>query len=196
MNIKIARTMLVLCGLYIVGFYILKFVFPDKLLLIVVDPNILQIGALIDGNPIYLHICNIITTFITFYLFVCASRGSFKLNWKDLILLIAGVAINKCVAEFLPELYTHTSISIMLLLAMFCNGKKEYFVPAFVIYGFAEQFLLSIRGFETIIVKMNSASAIVLMLECWVWLVMFALLFYLMEKRNGTVGSPLSRERN
>ena len=49
MNIKIAKTMLILCIVYIVAFYILKFIFPEQLLLVVTDPNILKVGQFLES---------------------------------------------------------------------------------------------------------------------------------------------------
>lgn len=196
MNIKIARTMLVLCGLYIVGFYILKFVFPDKLLLAITDPNILHFGEFIESSPIYLNIYYFLSTFITFYLFSCASRGSFKAKWYELLIIAILDIIYILVTDYLPELSIHTSVSIIFLLALICKGQLKYIVPTFIVHGYFSQFLFSIRGFETFILKINIASGFVLSLECYVWLLLFSLLFYLMEKKNGKNSPTLSRERN
>ena len=78
MNIKVARTLLILCIVYIVGFYILKFAFPEKLILVITDPNILQFGEFIESSPVYLEIYYILSTYLTFYLFASASSGRFK----------------------------------------------------------------------------------------------------------------------
>lgn len=184
MNIKIARTLLTLSIIYIIGFYIIKFIFPDFLLLQITDPNVLNFGKFVESSPIYLEIYYSISTFLTFYLFVSASRGSFKINWKHLIYLIVAVIINELVAIFIPELLVHTSTSLMFLLACLCKGKLWQTVISFVIHGYLSQFLFSIRGFETIIMNTNIATYLVLSLECYVWLILLALIFYLKEKKN------------
>lgn len=194
MNIKIAKTMLILCVVYMIGFYILKFIFPDLLLLTIVDQNILTFGKFLESHIAILEIYYCITGFITFYLFICASRGSFRLNWKELIYLLCAVAINELITWFLPELMVHTSASLMLLLAWLCKGKLSYTTISFVIHGYLSQFLFSIRGFETVITQINTASGFILTIEGYVWMIILGLLFYLKEKKHGTHITTISQQ--
>ena len=185
MNIKIAKTMLALCIIYIVGFYILKFIFPNTLLLVITDPTILKFGDFIQSWTGYLHIYQVLSSYLTFYLFVCASRGSFKLKWYEALYILGAVVICKLINMFAPDFYVHSSMSCMLLLAFLCKGKLGYTSISFTIHGLLSQFLFSIRGFETIIMKINVASGFVMSLECFVWLTLLGLIFYLKEKKNG-----------
>lgn len=199
MNIKIAKTLLVLNIVYIVAFYIIKFMFPDFLLLQITDPNVLKLGSFIESSKVTSEIYYFLSTFLTFYLFVCASTGKFKRKWYELIYIAVAVIINNLTTDFFPELCVHTSTSLMFLLALLCKGKMLYSVPAFVTYGYLSQFLFSIRGFEAIILNINIASGIILGLECYVWLFLFSLLFYLKEsKDNGknstTIPEQVGRE--
>lgn len=199
MNIKIAKTLLVLNIVYIIAFYIIKFMFPDFLLLQITDPNVLKLGSFIESSKVISEIYYFLSTFLTFYLFTCASTGKFKRKWYELIYIAVAVIINNLTTDFFPELCVHTSTSLMFLLALLCKGKMLYSVPAFVIYGYLSQFLFSIRGFETIILNINIASGIILGLECYVWLFLFSLLFYLKEsKDNGknstTIPEQIGRE--
>lgn len=196
MNIKIARTMLILCIVYIAAFYVLKFVFPEYLLLAITDANVLKVGAFIEAHKVIYYIAQGLSTFITLYFFACASSARFKIKWYELIYLIIGAAITNLVLYFAPSLYTHTSISIMLIIAMLFKGKLAYTVISFVIHGFSQQFLFSIRGFETIIMDINTASAIILTIECYVWLIILGLIFYLKEKKHGRMGTTLSKQND
>lgn len=194
MNIKIAKTMLALCIIYIVGFYILKFIFPDTLLLVVTDPTILKFGQFVESWKGYTHIIQTLSTFLTLYLFTSASRWCFKLKWYHALYLLGGTVITNLILYLLPELYTHVSISIMLLLAMLMKGKLSYTAITFSIHGLLSQFLFSIRGFETIVMKYNMASGLALAIECYVWLVLLALLFYLKEKKNGRISTTIPKQ--
>ena len=195
MNIKIAKTLLTLSIIYIVGFYVIKFIFPDFLLLQITDPNVLSLGRFIESNEIFLRIYYCLSTFLTLYLFVCASRGNFKLNWKELIYLLVATIINELVTTFLPDLMVQTSTSLMLILPLLCKGKLFYTVVSFVIHGYLSQFLFSIRGFETVIMNINIASGFILSLECYAWLVLLALLFYLKEnKKYGTHSTTIPKQ--
>lgn len=109
MNIKIAKTLLTLSIIYIVGFYVIKFIFPDFLLLQITDQNILSLGRFIESNEIFLRIYYCLSTFLTFYLFVCASRGNFKLNWKELIYLVGDFADTHPYGIYLVRMNGHIS---------------------------------------------------------------------------------------
>ena len=194
MNKKIAKTLLTLCILYIVAFYIMKFIFPDFLLLQITDVNVINFGKFVESWTGYTHIYYVLSTFLTFYLFVCASRGKFKINWKEFLLILIATVINRLITELYPDLMVHTSTSLMFLLALFCKGKKEYFIPAFVIHGYLSQFLFSIRGFETIINQINIASGFVLSVECYVWLLFLSLLFYIKENENGRYSPTIPKQ--
>ena len=196
MNIKIARTMLILCIVYIVAFYVLKFIFPEQLLLAITDKTVLDAGEFIESHRVVYYAAQGIFTFITLYFFACASCARFKMKWYELIYLVVGAAVTNLVLYFAPDLYTHTSISVMLLIALLCKGKLGYTVISFIIHGFLSQFLFSIRGFETIIMEINTASAMILTIEGWVWLTILGLIFYLKEKKNGRMVTTISQQND
>ena len=54
--LAIARTLLALCIIYMIGFYILKFIFPEYLLLAITDENVLKAGVFIESNETYILI--------------------------------------------------------------------------------------------------------------------------------------------
>lgn len=185
MNKKIATTLLILCIAYIVGYYILKFVFPEKLLLVATDPNILRLGEFVQSNVIIENTFRIMTSFITYYLFSCACTGRFKFKWYEFIIILVFSVISRLCTIYFPNLYTHTATSIMLLLPTILRGKLLYTSISFILHGYLTQFLLEIRGFETIILQYNLVSGIVLMIEGFVWLIILTILFYLKENKNG-----------
>ncbi len=194
MNLKVARTMLILCIVYIVGFYILKFAFPEHLLLTITDPTILKFGEFLQSWTGYLHIAQVLSSILTYYLFICACRGSFKLKWFEFLYILAATVICKLVNSYLPEFYVHTSTCCMLLLGYLCKGKLLYVIVSFTIHGFLSQLLFTIRGFETVISQINYASALVLAIEGWVWLTLLGLVFYLKEKKNGRMVTTIPQQ--
>ena len=182
--LAIARTLLVLCIVYMIGFYVLKYIFPEYLLLAITDENVLKVGTFIESNEAYIVIHQLLLSFVTFFLFVCASKGSFKLRTRDFWYIIIAVVLCKVISIYFVELYVHVSTSCMFLLAWLCKGKLGYTTITFTTHGLLSQFLTQIRGFGSIVYKLNTASAIVLTLECWIWLILFGIVFYLMERRN------------
>lgn len=196
MNYKIAKTMLILCIVFLSVFYILKFIFPDLLIQVITNPTLLRLGEFINSWIGYSIIVNVICVFITFYLFACASCGRFKFSAKEIGICSAIVVANILVYYFLPELYTHISTASLFIVSCICKGNLTYATISFSIHGILSQFLLSIRGFETIIVqitKMGTLSALILGFEMHLWLILLAIIFYFKEnKRNGIDLSTLS----
>ena len=188
MNYKIAKTMLVLCIVYLVGFYILKFIFPELLLQTITSPTVLRLGEMMSKFVLLEFVLMFISNFLTFFLFSCASSGNFKFNRKQYAVILSATVINIIFVIFVPNLYTHTSISLMLICALVCKGKLKYTTISFVLHGYLSQFLFLIRGFESIVVQANAISGFLISSEGFVWLSLLAIIFYFKErKENGSL---------
>jgi hypothetical protein len=82
----------------------------------------------------------------------------------------------------------------MLLSAVVAKGNLKYATISFVLHGYLSQFLLSIRGFETITLYFNAISGFLINLEGFVWLALLAIMFYLKENnKNGTLASTVCK---
>lgn len=181
-------------------FYVLKFIFPSLLIQAITSPTLLRLGEFFNlwiGFPIIL---NYLTTLLTLYLFTCASIGQFVKNKHNFAVIISGTILISLFYYLIPSLYTHACSSIMLLVAFLCKGKFLYCIVSFAIHGFLSQFLFAIRGFETIITRIESigvVSALVLGLEGCLWLIILATLFYFKEKNNyGNDTPPLPEQKS
>lgn len=188
MNYKVAKTTVALCVIYLTAFYILKFKFPELFLQSITSPTLLTLGRKVSSSIVLTYAMRMLLNFITFYLFKCACSGSFKLTLNQLIIMLSFVVFGNLIADFRPELYTHTSIVFMLTISLLSKGVFKYTVISFTIHGYLSQFLASVRGFETIILQINEIGALasfVLAFEGYVWLIFLAVLFYMKEgKKN------------
>jgi hypothetical protein len=194
MNYKIAKTMLGLCVGYLAIFYVLKFFFPELLLQVIASPTLIRLGKVISIWVGFEYFVRMLSNFIVFYLFACASTGKFKFKIRDFAIIIAFVIISTLILDFLPELYTHTSICLMFITALICKGKLVYATISFTIHGYLSQFLASIRGFETIFMHINPVSGLLLNLESFVWLILLGAIFYFKENSYGSVCTTLSQQ--
>ena len=191
MNYKIAKTMLGLCVGYLLVFYVLKFFFPELLIQVIASPTLIRLGEFISIWIGFEYIISGITLYITFYLFACASSGKFKHEWWKHLIIFGFVVVESVICDLLPELYTHTSISLMLITAVICKGNLIYTTISFTIHGYLSQFLASIRGFETVFTYINAVSGILLNLEAFVWLMSLSIMFYLKERNYGKICTTL-----
>lgn len=197
MNYKIAKTMLVLCGIYLIAFYILKFFFPEMLLQAITNPTLLRLGEVMNSWGGSSHLINFVGTFATLYLFSSASSGHLSKTKKEWLYILCGMIVTGIFYYCFSELYTHATTAIMFVVACLCKGKLIYSTISFTIHGFLSQFLLSIRGFETIITiqnAINPLSTFVLCTEMYLWLILLTLIFYFKENKNyGNGVSSLSQ---
>lgn len=187
MNYKIAKTMLILCIVYLLSFYILKFAFPNILLQAITSPTILKLGEFINSWKGYEYIVMCLGSIITFYLFCCASSGRFRFIWYEYLIIVLGAILNNIIVYNLPEIYTHTTISIMFILALVVKGKLFYSVISLTIHGYLSLFLTSIRGFNSIIVQISEIgvlSGLILSLEAYLWLILLAIIFNIKERKK------------
>lgn len=187
MNYKVAKTMLGLCIGYLAVFYVLKFRFPELLLQAITSPTLLRLGEFINGWVGWSHFINFGGTFLTLYLFASASSGNLHKTKREWIAILGGMILTAVFYYLLPELYTHSVSAIMLIVACFCKGKMYYATISFTIHGTLSQLLLTIRGYETIIVYMDQVgtlSGLILGTEMYVWLILLSILFYFKEKKN------------
>lgn len=191
MNYKIAKTMLGLCVGYLLVFYVLKFFFPELLIQVIASPTLIRLGEFISIWIGFEYIISGITLYITFYLFACASSGKFKHEWWKHLTIFGFVVVESVICDLLPELFTHTSISLMLITAIICKGNLIYTTISFTIHGYLSQFLLAIRGFETVLIYVNAISGILFNLEVDVWLILLSIVFYFKENNYGKVRTPL-----
>lgn len=194
MNYKIAKTMLGLCVGYLLVFYVLKFFFPELLIQVIANPTLIRLGEFISIWIGFEYILSGITLYITFYLFACASSGKFKHEWWKHLTIFGFVVVESVICDLLPELYTHTSISLMLITAVICKGNLIYTTISFTIHGYLSQFLLAIRGFETVLVYVNAVSGVLFNLEAFVWMISLSVMFYLKENNYGKICTPLHRQ--
>lgn len=195
MNDKIAKTMLGLCIGYLSVFYVLKFFFPELLIQVIASPTLIRLGEFIGTWVGFEYILRCISSYTVLYLFACASCGRFKLRKYDYAIIGGFVIILALVYDLLPQLYTHTSTSLMLLTALVCKGNLMYTTISFVLHGYLSQFLLAIRGFESVLIYVNAVSGILFNLEAFVWLILLCIIFYFKEKQdNGNVCTPLHQQ--
>jgi hypothetical protein len=85
----------------------------------------------------------------------------------------------------------------MFVASYISKGKFSYTVISFAIHGYLSQFLLSIRGFETMIIKISELGALsvfVLGMEMFVWLILLSIIFYLKENKYELCSAPLSQQ--
>lgn len=80
MNKKVLRVMIILVAVFLVALYVIKIFFPEQFAMSIENQVLINAGDYVDANVWLSKICSAITTFITFFLFICAVTGKWLPN--------------------------------------------------------------------------------------------------------------------
>jgi len=183
MKRKVFVSCLALVIAYMLAYYVLKFIFPEQFYYVLTGTAIMKFGDFLATHKTFDFIFSIFTLFVTLYIFSCACGAKFYLNWWKSLIILALAVISKLSSMYLPTFYLHISIVIMFISACVANGNLYRTTLVFSVHGFLQLLLLKIRGFETILPVTNKGFIYALGLECYVWLILFYIIFN-MRKEN------------
>lgn len=183
---------LILCGIFLVLFYVAKIFFPEFIIGIAETPRIVELGVAIQSNKWYLHIFNFIIGFFYGYVFCCACCRTNKLNWKGNLILVGELLLLRLINEFYPLQYSTLNL-VGMVIVPFLVGlvnntlSKETFISTMACFGieFAFEFLsLVVRDLTTITTQLNIVSVLVLLIDGLIWRILLYLFFNYKNKNK------------
>lgn len=177
MNKKVLKTLLILTIIYLVFWYFLKFFFPEEFVLRISNPNLIKVGNYIDNNVILRHLCPAITSFATYYLYLCAVLNLKKLDWKHIIAILVVLALAIVVLVFNFGILSYYHIFAMIILPAIFNGNSKKIALIFCSHLLWQYLSLSIRNISSMMLSFDFMSAFIMTLECYGWLFLFYLYF-------------------
>lgn len=184
MNKKVFIAMLILTISFLVSFYVLKIFFPQEFAMSIQNERLIQIGAFVDSNIILTRICSGITTFIIYWLFICASTKKWCLNWKELVSSIIIIIVTRLLYFYDGNIASGISTIGMFLIPVLFNKdlKARPMVFTYSVHALSQLLSLKIRSLPIFLTNINSIIAIVLTLECYLWLILFYIIFNYKKK--------------
>lgn len=179
MNKKVIKTMIGLVVIFLTALYVLKIFFPQEFVMVIENPQLVKIGNFVDKHIWLTRICSGITTFIIYWFFICAVTRKWHLSWKELIATIVIVIGTRLLYFVEPDIANGiTTISMFLIPTIFNKDLKlRPLAVTYSIHYFAQLLSLKIRNLPIYLTSINSIIAIVLTLECYLWLVLLYLYF-------------------
>lgn len=183
MNRKVFITVLILSIIYLAAFNVLKYVFPETFILCLTGTEFMTAGQFIDSSPILYWACSYICSCVSLYIYSCCCAGKKYLNLYETLCVLLASALTHVSTLYFGMFSTHTTICVMLFLALVCKGKLLNTVITFAIHGYLQLSILLVRGYEVILPVMNSAINLVFILETWFWLLTIYCIFNLKEKK-------------
>lgn len=179
MNKKVLKTMIALIVIFLCALYVLKIFFPEQFIMVIENKQLIKIGAYVDEH-LWLHIIlACITSFITYWLYLCAVTRKWYLNWKELIAVLVTIAITQTLYSFDATVSLASGISIisMLLIPVFSKANLRDTAIVFSVHYLSQLLSTLIRSLPLLLTNVNYATTLLMGLESYFWLLLFYLYF-------------------
>ena len=177
MNKKVFKTMIALVVIFLVACYVLKIFFPEQFALSLENNTLVNIGNYMDKNLWIRYPFGVLTSFITYWLYLCATCRKWYLKWWEclIVLVTIGATIGlRFVDTNLSSVISYTSF--VFLPFMF----KAELKPVAICYTIhiTNQFLtLSIRNLIAYVATVNALNIMILSIDMYMWLVLLYITF-------------------
>ena len=183
MNKKVIKAMLALVVIFLFGLYILKIFIPDKFVMVIENPQLVAIGEYIDSHQWAYYTFGIATSFITYWLYFCATIKKWYLNWWQILVVFAIIGGSIGLSFWNATLCSAFTIVCMVLVPLLfkCDGK--YTLLVFGVHSFAQNITLAIRNLPLYIAYYNSLVFFLLTLEVYFWLLLFYIYPHIKEDK-------------
>ena len=172
MNKKVFVSMLVLSIVFLVGMYILKIFFPQEFMMSIQNDKIITIGTFIDTYKWAYYLCCSITSFLTYWLYLCATcnRRYLKL-WQCVVVLLV-IFGSFLLNEYSPTIALFYGICAMIILPYWFGASLKNVAIIYPMHILAQVLSIEIRGLPNLFSTYNSLFGIIMTLECYFWLLL------------------------
>ena len=184
MNKKVFISMLVLTISFLVSFYVLKIFFPQEFVMSIQNERLIQIGNFIDNNLWCEIIVSSLTSFIIYWFYLCLVSRKLYLRLKEIIMVLITIVIIQIADIYAPQFINYITVTSMLVLPCFTNAKLRDVAIVYSIHGLAQMLSLGIRNLTMYLFGINSIICIILTAECYLWLILFYVIYNYKKKEN------------
>ena len=184
MNKKVWTTALILVIVFLTLQYIAKAFFPEQFVMVIENQRLLNIGNFIDNHKWSYYLFGIITSFLTYWLYLCACCHKKYLKWHECLIILSIIGGSIGLSILNPEMCALYSLVSMLLLPILFKGNCKSALIVFSTHYTAQWLTLKIRNFPMYMTNINSISLFLTNLECIGWLLLFYILFNYKKKEE------------
>lgn len=177
MNKKVLKTMIALVIVFLLACYILKIFFPEQFVLSVENEIIIAIGNYIDNNKWAYYLFGIFTSFLTYWLYLCAVCRKWYLNWWQCLIVLATIGISIGLNFIDVNLYTALSYSSFVFLPMIFKANLKQVGIVYSIHLLSQAITLSVRNLTLYLAVINSLNIFILSIDTYLILLLFYLFF-------------------
>lgn len=173
MNKKVFRTMIALVVIFLVALYVLKIFFPEQFVMSIENEKLIAIGNYIDNNEWAYYLFGIVTSFLTYWLYLCAVCKKWYLNWWQCLIVLAVIGASIGFNFVDVNLCSALSYSSFIFLPFIFKAELKLVAIVFTIHIFAQFLTTSIRNLPVYMVNVNSLIFALITIEMYFWLLLF-----------------------
>lgn len=174
---RVIKTMIALVVVFLIALYILKIFMSEQFIMVIENDNLIAIGNYIDNNLWLRKIIAVITSFITYWLFICAVCRKWKLNLKEIIIVLIVIAIVQLLYLYDANISSTISLVSMVLIPALFKAQSKDIAIVFSIHCIAQVLSTSIRQLPLLLTNTNFMTVFLMTIECYFWLLLFYLYF-------------------
>lgn len=177
MNKKVLKTMIALVVIFLVALYVLKIFFPEQFVMSIENEKLIAIGNYIDNNEWAYYLFGIVTSFLTYWLYLCAVCKKWYLNWWQCLIVLAVIGASIGFNFVDVNLCSALSYSSFIFLPFIFKVELKPVAIVFTTHIFAQFLTTSIRNLPVYMVNVNSLIRCAVGFEIYIWLFLFYIYF-------------------
>lgn len=173
MNKKVFNTVIILIWVTIIAFLVAKIFFGEYVAIAYSNPFLVKIGQFIDNHFWLKRFCYFLTTFATYYLYLCACCQVWKLKWKQLAIITPILLVMQVVKYFEPTIGSALDCVCMLSLPYVLGAKYKTTVYIFTAHSLSQIIVAYARNIPLHIINPNFMTMLLLMIDAYLWLILY-----------------------
>ena len=176
---------LILFGVLLLSFYILKIFFPEFIVGVAELPSIVEFGNYVDSHKWAYYLYTFVVAFAGGYLYCCACCRKNKLSLFQTLIFTIFVILLIFIQVFAPQIYVSFNyiffvFTPFLLLYIDKNLSEKTFIATALTFSIdisAQALSLIIRNIVILTVCINSATMTILLIDGFIWRILLYLFF-------------------
>ena len=177
MNKKVLKTMIALVVIFLCACYVLKIFFPEQFVLSVNNETIINIALYIDNNKVLYYLFGILTSFITYWLYLCAVCRRWYLKWWECLIVLGVIGASIGCSFIDANLTSIIGYTAFVFLPFVFKAELKPVAIGYTIH-IANQFLtLSIRNLTAYVALVSNLTIFMLSIDMYLWLLLLYITF-------------------
>lgn len=186
-NKKLYISMIVLIIAFLIAMYVLKLFFPQEFVMFIENERIIAIGDYVDNHKWLYYICCGITSFITYWFYLCAVSHRLYLKWYECLYVLIAIIGIRAISLFDNTLATGLTCSMFLILPAITKGDIKTNAIVYSTHAMAQCLSLRIRELPIYLENINFLTSILMTFECYLWLMLLYIIFNI-KKESENMG--------